>query len=623
MSLPDGSRGNLRRSVALVWRTLRSMRTAIVLLLMLAAAAVVGSLLPQIPVSPLRVAAYQVDHPFFGSFFNAIGAFDVFGSWWFALITALLFVSLVACLHPPVASDAARRSSAADARARARRVPELRGAPRRGRTRRRRDAARPLPCAVSVSASSSIRGRGAVAAEKGVAPRARQPRVPLGVPAAVDRRDHRQGHRLRRARDDRRGRDVDRRPAELQRRSADGPLLPGRLLRDVASRSSTTRTRSARRGSRWTSRHRCTSTAPDGETADETVRINHPVVFNGIRIYQFGFGWAAISASRRARECCSTGRWCSANRRPPGGNPLAQPWAGVVKLTTLRPQVAIVLQLFPSLEAYVHSLETGVPQPMTDASNPFMSYQVWQGRFVDSSVTGRGHALHASHRRRRDRPGMDGEPRPRLRRRRSVRPSARRARGHLVPGRRRSRRADDGVPGRHAVLHVRRSRGTRRSAGCWRRLSSSSWACCPRSTSRGARCGSGPVRRPTGGRSAGGRVRVAAQRSLRRGVRRAGRRVVRAAGGAVDETRGEVSARVSTEALCPSVVRRVQRGAVRLPRGDGAVVRVPGVPPRRAAHRGDRGRHRAGSWRTACRSSRAASRPAARPGATCTSTRRC
>jgi cytochrome c biogenesis protein len=73
---------------------------------------------------------------------------------------------------------------------------------------------------------------------------------------------------------------------------------------------------------------------------------------------------------------------------PKGGNPLAQPWVGVIKLTTLRPQMAIVLQLFPSVEAYVRSLTTGVPQPMTDASAPFMSYQVWEGKLLDASLSG-------------------------------------------------------------------------------------------------------------------------------------------------------------------------------------------------------------------------------------------
>jgi cytochrome c biogenesis protein len=60
------NRMTLRRSVALVWRTLRSMRTALVLLLLLALAQVPGSLLPQIPNSPERVSAYLRDHPFWG-----------------------------------------------------------------------------------------------------------------------------------------------------------------------------------------------------------------------------------------------------------------------------------------------------------------------------------------------------------------------------------------------------------------------------------------------------------------------------------------------------------------------------------------------------------------------------
>src|SRR5919106_257896 len=94
------SRPSLRRSVALVWRTLRSMRTALVLLLILAAGAVIGSLLPQIPNSPERVGRYLDDHGAWGTFLFRAGFFDVYGSWWFALITTLLFISLAACLFP-------------------------------------------------------------------------------------------------------------------------------------------------------------------------------------------------------------------------------------------------------------------------------------------------------------------------------------------------------------------------------------------------------------------------------------------------------------------------------------------------------------------------------------------
>ena len=88
------------RSVALVWRTLRSMRTALILLLLIALASVAGSLLPQRPNSPERVLEYRATHPFWGTFFDRAGLFDVFGSWWFVLVTTLLFVSLVACLVP-------------------------------------------------------------------------------------------------------------------------------------------------------------------------------------------------------------------------------------------------------------------------------------------------------------------------------------------------------------------------------------------------------------------------------------------------------------------------------------------------------------------------------------------
>jgi cytochrome c biogenesis protein len=89
-----------RQSVALVWRTLRSMRTALILLLVLAAGSVLGSLLPQIPNSPERVGRYLDDHGFWGPMFFRAGFFDVYGSWWFVLITTLLFVSLAACLFP-------------------------------------------------------------------------------------------------------------------------------------------------------------------------------------------------------------------------------------------------------------------------------------------------------------------------------------------------------------------------------------------------------------------------------------------------------------------------------------------------------------------------------------------
>jgi cytochrome c biogenesis protein len=84
------------------WRRLTSMRTALILLFLLAVAAVPGSLLPQRPLNPSKTDAYIASHGGWGRFLNAIGMFDVFGAPWFAAIYLLLFVSLVGCLIPRI-----------------------------------------------------------------------------------------------------------------------------------------------------------------------------------------------------------------------------------------------------------------------------------------------------------------------------------------------------------------------------------------------------------------------------------------------------------------------------------------------------------------------------------------
>jgi cytochrome c biogenesis protein len=90
------------RYLRLAWRRLTAMRTALVLLFLLAVAAVPGSLLPQRPLNPSKTASYIKDHGGWGRFLNAIGMFDVFGSVWFAAIYLLLFISLVGCLIPRI-----------------------------------------------------------------------------------------------------------------------------------------------------------------------------------------------------------------------------------------------------------------------------------------------------------------------------------------------------------------------------------------------------------------------------------------------------------------------------------------------------------------------------------------
>ena len=87
------------------WRQLTSMRVALVLLLLLAVAAIPGSLLPQRSADPNGVIQYQQDHPQLFPILDAfpIQAFDVYGSVWFSAIYLLLFISLIGCVLPRIA----------------------------------------------------------------------------------------------------------------------------------------------------------------------------------------------------------------------------------------------------------------------------------------------------------------------------------------------------------------------------------------------------------------------------------------------------------------------------------------------------------------------------------------
>jgi cytochrome c biogenesis protein len=82
------------------WRQLTSMRTALVLLFLLALGSVPGSVLPQQGSDPSAVQQYYVSHPWLAPWMNRIGLFNVFASPWFAAIYLLLFASLVGCVVP-------------------------------------------------------------------------------------------------------------------------------------------------------------------------------------------------------------------------------------------------------------------------------------------------------------------------------------------------------------------------------------------------------------------------------------------------------------------------------------------------------------------------------------------
>jgi cytochrome c biogenesis protein len=94
--------GGLVALARLGWRRLTSMRTALVLLFLLALASVPGSLLPQRPLNPVKVDRYVAEHPGLSRVLRPLGFFDVFAAPWFAAIYLLLFVSVVGCVLPRV-----------------------------------------------------------------------------------------------------------------------------------------------------------------------------------------------------------------------------------------------------------------------------------------------------------------------------------------------------------------------------------------------------------------------------------------------------------------------------------------------------------------------------------------
>ena len=76
------------------------MRTALVLLLLLALAAVPGSIVPQRDVDALAASRWVDQHPTLGPVYDKLGLFSVYNSVWFSAIYILLMVSLVGCVLP-------------------------------------------------------------------------------------------------------------------------------------------------------------------------------------------------------------------------------------------------------------------------------------------------------------------------------------------------------------------------------------------------------------------------------------------------------------------------------------------------------------------------------------------
>lgn len=76
------------------------MRTALMLLFLLALAAIPGALLPQRSLNAGKVDDYIRNRPTLGPWMDRLQLFDVFSSFWFTAVYVLLFISLVGCILP-------------------------------------------------------------------------------------------------------------------------------------------------------------------------------------------------------------------------------------------------------------------------------------------------------------------------------------------------------------------------------------------------------------------------------------------------------------------------------------------------------------------------------------------
>ena len=98
------------------WRQLTSMRTALILLFLLALGSVPGSILPQEGTDPAQVQQYYTAHPELAPWLNRLDLFNVFAAPWFAAIYLLLFASLVGCVVPAYLPACRRGEDATAAR---------------------------------------------------------------------------------------------------------------------------------------------------------------------------------------------------------------------------------------------------------------------------------------------------------------------------------------------------------------------------------------------------------------------------------------------------------------------------------------------------------------------------
>jgi len=357
------------------------MRTALVLLLLLALASIAGSLVPQSGVSDPRIAAMFREHPLRAELYRKIGLFDVYGSWWFTLIYALLLVSLGACLLPRT------RALIRNALAKPQPARELDSMRHYAERSVAADPTRAIARARKVLRRRFFRvnetngAEPAIAADKGLA---REGGSLLfhwafflilvgivigkgtgftGTAVIVEGETWTEAHA-----------------------NYDGNIREGSFFGEahtgvqVSVDDFNVTYRADGTPAEFLTRVQLIE--PDGRVAKTAdIRVNHPASIDGVHFYQFGYGWAPVIEVRKDGVPIASGPvvFQQTPAPVPGVDRRALPWQGVVKLPSLRPQVGIQFQLWPDARALESFIETGKSFPMLEERNPVLTYTAYEG----------------------------------------------------------------------------------------------------------------------------------------------------------------------------------------------------------------------------------------------------
>lgn len=377
----------VRQALSIAWRSLRTMRTALLLLLLMSLAAIAGSLIPQEGASDLAIERIKIAHPLRHSVYSSLGLFDVYGSWWFTLIYVLLLISLVACLIPRTRGFLRAVRSAPTS------APDL-GALRAHAVAPVDDA---TPEAALLRARTILRRRGfrvrrvdnagvpQLAARKGTA---REGGSLLfhwalllilvgvvwgrgagftGVVAIVEGDTWVEAH------------------ANYQTN-----IREGRFFNEDHSNISL-------RVDDFTAAYRSSGMPeafittgelfdPQGRSLGQVqIQPNHPAVAHGVRFYQNAYGYAplVVVTAGDGRTLSDAPVDLEQARDLPGAPPVdarTKPWNGIVRLPSLRPQVAVRLQMLPDAQA------AAVGAPAVTAADPVMLFWVYEGDLGLSSM---------------------------------------------------------------------------------------------------------------------------------------------------------------------------------------------------------------------------------------------